>query len=37
MQELDALLNLAGKSGNVVVLPDLSDLLVPRRTTGGGQ
>jgi regulator of protease activity HflC (stomatin/prohibitin superfamily) len=31
MQELDALLNLAGKSGNVVLLPNLSDLFVPRR------
>jgi regulator of protease activity HflC (stomatin/prohibitin superfamily) len=35
LQELDALLNLAGKSGNVVLLPNLADLLVPRR--GGDQ
>jgi regulator of protease activity HflC (stomatin/prohibitin superfamily) len=32
LQELDALINLAGKSGNVVLLPGLADLLVPRRT-----
>jgi regulator of protease activity HflC (stomatin/prohibitin superfamily) len=31
LQELDALINLAGKSGNVVLLPGLADLLVPRR------
>lgn len=31
MQELDALLALAGKGGNVVVLPNLADLFVPRR------
>jgi regulator of protease activity HflC (stomatin/prohibitin superfamily) len=30
MQELDALVNLAGKPGNVVLLPSLADLLVPR-------
>jgi regulator of protease activity HflC (stomatin/prohibitin superfamily) len=30
MQELDALVNLAGKQGNVVLLPGLADLLVPR-------
>jgi regulator of protease activity HflC (stomatin/prohibitin superfamily) len=35
LQELDALLNLAGKSGNVVLLPNLSDLLVPRRGGSG--
>lgn len=34
MQEIDALLALAGKGGNVVVLPNLADLLAPRR--GGG-
>jgi regulator of protease activity HflC (stomatin/prohibitin superfamily) len=32
LQELDALLSLAGKGGNVVLLPNLADLLVPRRT-----
>lgn len=32
LQELEALINLAGKSGNVVLLPNLADLLVPRRT-----
>lgn len=32
MQEIDALLALAGKGGNVVVLPNLADLLAPRRT-----
>ena len=31
MQELDALLALAGKGGNVVVLPNLAELFVPRR------
>jgi hypothetical protein len=31
LQELDALINLAGKSGTVVLLPNLADLLVPRR------
>lgn len=30
MQELDALLALAGKPGNVVLLPDLANLLLPR-------
>jgi regulator of protease activity HflC (stomatin/prohibitin superfamily) len=30
MQEIDALVNLAGKSGNVVLLPNLADLFVPR-------
>jgi regulator of protease activity HflC (stomatin/prohibitin superfamily) len=29
MQELDALISLAGKQGNVVLLPGLADLLVP--------
>ncbi len=32
MQEIDALVNLAGKAGNVVLLPSLADLLVPRST-----
>ncbi|MCC7446231.1 MAG: slipin family protein [Anaerolineae bacterium] len=38
MQELEALVNLAGKPGNVVLLPSLADLLVPRsaETMGGG-
>lgn len=31
MQELDALLALAGKSGNVVVLPNLAELFLPKR------
>jgi regulator of protease activity HflC (stomatin/prohibitin superfamily) len=31
MQELDALMALAGKGGNVVVLPNLADLFLPRR------
>ena len=35
MQEIDALLALAGKGGNVVVLPNLADLLTPRRDGGG--
>jgi regulator of protease activity HflC (stomatin/prohibitin superfamily) len=30
MQELDALVTLAGRNGNVVLLPNLADLLVPR-------
>ncbi|MEP7285038.1 MAG: slipin family protein [Chloroflexota bacterium] len=30
MQEIDALVTLAGKPGNVVLLPSLADLLVPR-------
>jgi regulator of protease activity HflC (stomatin/prohibitin superfamily) len=33
MQELDALVNLAGKQGNVVLLPGLADLLVPRNAS----
>ena len=37
MQELDALLALAGKGGNVVLLPNLADLFTPRRAqTGNG-
>lgn len=36
MQELDALLALAGKGGNVVVLPNLADLFAPRRDRAGG-
>jgi regulator of protease activity HflC (stomatin/prohibitin superfamily) len=36
MQELDALLALAGKGGNVVLLPGLADLFVPRRGREGG-
>lgn len=35
MQELDALLALAGKGGNVVVLPNLADLFAPRRDRNG--
>jgi regulator of protease activity HflC (stomatin/prohibitin superfamily) len=31
LRELDALLALAGKGGNVVLLPSLADLFVPRR------
>ena len=31
MQEMEVLLALAGKNGNVVVLPNLADLFVPRR------
>lgn len=34
LQEIEALVNLAGKSGNVVLLPNLSDLFVPRRKEG---
>jgi regulator of protease activity HflC (stomatin/prohibitin superfamily) len=34
LQELDVILKLAGKSGNVVLLPGLADLLVPRRDPG---
>ena len=39
MQELDALVNLAGKPGNVVLLPSLADLLVPRpaQVSGNGK
>lgn len=35
MQELDALMALAGKGGNVVLLPNLADLFVPRRDRDG--
>ncbi len=35
LQELDALLALAGKGGNVVLLPSLADLFVPRRNQEG--
>jgi regulator of protease activity HflC (stomatin/prohibitin superfamily) len=31
LQEIEALVNLAGKSGNVVLLPNLAELFVPRR------
>lgn len=37
MQELDALLALAGKGGNVVVLPNLADLFAPRRDRNEGR
>jgi regulator of protease activity HflC (stomatin/prohibitin superfamily) len=36
MHELDALVSLAGKSGTVVLLPNLSDLFVSRRSAEGG-
>jgi regulator of protease activity HflC (stomatin/prohibitin superfamily) len=36
MQELDALMALAGKGGNVVVLPNLADLFAPKRAHNGG-
>ena len=36
MQEMEALLALAGKSGNVVVLPNLADLFVPHRKESSG-
>jgi regulator of protease activity HflC (stomatin/prohibitin superfamily) len=36
LQEIEALVNLAGKSGNVVLLPNLADLFVPRRKVEGG-
>ncbi|MBX3083493.1 MAG: slipin family protein [Anaerolineae bacterium] len=32
MQEIDALVKLAGKSGNVVMLPNIADMFVPRPT-----
>jgi regulator of protease activity HflC (stomatin/prohibitin superfamily) len=35
LQEIEALVNLAGKSGNVVLLPNLAELFVPRRKEGG--
>jgi regulator of protease activity HflC (stomatin/prohibitin superfamily) len=31
LQEIDALIQLAGKEGSVVVLPNLADLLIPRK------
>jgi regulator of protease activity HflC (stomatin/prohibitin superfamily) len=37
LRELDALVELAGKSGNVVLLPNLAELLVPRRRDEGGK
>jgi regulator of protease activity HflC (stomatin/prohibitin superfamily) len=36
LQELDALVSLAGKNGNIVLLPNMADLLVPRPMTPGG-
>jgi regulator of protease activity HflC (stomatin/prohibitin superfamily) len=36
LQEIEALVNLAGKSGNVVLLPNLAELFVPRRKEGAG-
>jgi hypothetical protein len=36
MQELDALINLAGKHGNVVLLPELANLFVPRSNGTSG-
>lgn len=37
MQEIDALVQLAGRNGNVVLLPNLADLFVPRGvSTNGG-
>jgi regulator of protease activity HflC (stomatin/prohibitin superfamily) len=36
LQELDALLALAGKGGNVVLLPNLAELFVSRRGREGG-
>ncbi len=36
LQEIEALVNLAGKSGNVVLLPTLADLFVPRRREENG-
>jgi regulator of protease activity HflC (stomatin/prohibitin superfamily) len=35
LQEIEALVNLAGKSGNVVLLPNLAELFVPRRKSEG--
>jgi regulator of protease activity HflC (stomatin/prohibitin superfamily) len=35
LQEIEALVNLAGKNGNVVLLPNLADLFVPRRKEAG--
>jgi regulator of protease activity HflC (stomatin/prohibitin superfamily) len=36
LQELDALVQLAGRSGNVVMLPNLAELFVPRAVEPGG-
>jgi regulator of protease activity HflC (stomatin/prohibitin superfamily) len=36
LQEIEVLANLAGKNGNVVLLPGLADLFVPRRKAEGG-
>lgn len=36
LQELDALVQLAGKNGNVVLLPNLADMLIPRPAVSGG-
>jgi regulator of protease activity HflC (stomatin/prohibitin superfamily) len=36
MQEMEALIALAGKNGNVVILPNLADLFLPRRSEGSG-
>lgn len=35
LQEIDALLQLAGKNGNVIMLPNLADLLVQRHNDNG--
>ena len=35
LQEIEALVRLADKSGNVVLLPNLADLFAPRRKEGG--
>jgi regulator of protease activity HflC (stomatin/prohibitin superfamily) len=35
LQQIDALIALAGKGGNVVLLPDLAELFVPRRGREG--
>jgi regulator of protease activity HflC (stomatin/prohibitin superfamily) len=35
LQEIEALVALAGKNGNVVLLPNLADLFVPRRKEAG--
>ena len=37
LREIDAILELAGKSGNVIVLPNLADLLAPRQRPEGGK
>ena len=36
LQELDALVNLAGKNGNVIVLPNLAELLTSRGSSNNG-